>query len=180
MKRGFTIFFAVLVASLALAIGLAILDLTLRQLQLSEVTSQSQYAIYAADTGAECALYWDNKCTFAGCTCTSYGGSSSCVTGTGFATSTASTHLPAPDSGMICQGQDLPTLWGTPTEAGSAATTTFIMSAAGSATGPCATVEVAKYVDAQGYPRTNVYSFGHNTCNTSAPNLVERELEVSY
>lgn len=54
-------FFAVLVSSLALAIGLAIYDLVVRELQLSTTTAQSQYAIYAADTGVECALYWDFK-----------------------------------------------------------------------------------------------------------------------
>src|SRR3989339_699999 len=59
--RGFTIFFATLVASLALAIGLGIYDVVVRQLSLSTTVSQSQYAIYAADSGAECALYWDSK-----------------------------------------------------------------------------------------------------------------------
>lgn len=60
-KRGFTIFFAALVGSLALAIGLAVYDLTARQLDLATTVSQSYYAIYAADAGIECALYWDSK-----------------------------------------------------------------------------------------------------------------------
>ena len=59
--KGFTIFFAMLVGALALSIGLAIYDLTVRELDLSATATQSQYAIYAADSGAECALYWDNK-----------------------------------------------------------------------------------------------------------------------
>ena len=59
LVRGFTIFFAVLVASLSLSIGLAIYDLFVRELLLSQTATQSQYAIYAADTGIECALYWD-------------------------------------------------------------------------------------------------------------------------
>ena len=50
-----------LVGGLALAVGIAIYDLTVRELDLSGTATQSQYAIYAADTGAECALYWDVK-----------------------------------------------------------------------------------------------------------------------
>jgi len=60
-RGGFTAFFAVLVASLALSVGLAIYDLLIRQLTLSQVATQSVYAIFAADTAIECALYWDNK-----------------------------------------------------------------------------------------------------------------------
>lgn len=76
-KTGFTIFFATLVASLALAIGLAIYDVVVRQLNLSTTVSQSQYAIFAADSGAECALYWDSK----------YNGSGSAFSGSSAATS---------------------------------------------------------------------------------------------
>ena len=59
--RGFTIFFAMLVGSLSLAVGLAIYDLAVREIDLSAAANQSQYAIYAADAGVECALYWDFK-----------------------------------------------------------------------------------------------------------------------
>ena len=48
-----------LAGGLALSIGIAIYDLTIRELDLSATATQSQYAIYAADTGVECALYWD-------------------------------------------------------------------------------------------------------------------------
>ncbi len=67
-----------LVGGLALAIGLAIYDLTVRELDLSATATQSQYAIYAADAGAECALYWDFKCT-----------ASNCGAGSAFASSTS-------------------------------------------------------------------------------------------
>jgi hypothetical protein len=62
-RGGFTAFFAVLVSALALAIGLSIYDLLLRELTLSQTARDSQSAIFAADTGVECALYWDNKAT---------------------------------------------------------------------------------------------------------------------
>lgn len=60
-ERGFTTLFAVLVASLLLAIGIAIFNITYKELLLSSAARESQFAIYAADTGIECALYWDFK-----------------------------------------------------------------------------------------------------------------------
>jgi hypothetical protein len=59
-KGGFTILFAVLTGSLLLAIGVAVFNITLKELILSSSARDSQFAIYAADTGIECALYWDS------------------------------------------------------------------------------------------------------------------------
>lgn len=174
-KKGFTIFFATLVASLALSIGLAIYDITVRQLDLSTTVSQSQYAIYAADTGAECALYWDSK----------YGGA-----GSAFATSSTSV---VPSSGIICGSFDVaaqgtpPTpfanegpswsTWGVISNA-SAATTTFTLTFPGYTY--CATVQVGKAVTGTGAISTTVFSHGFNTCATGARGQLERELKVSY
>jgi hypothetical protein len=180
-KNGFTIFFATLVTSLALAIGLAIYDLTTRELALSATVNQSQYAIYAADTGAECALYWDAKCS-----------AGACVGGSAFATSTETDGgaFP-PTSGVLCNSQDVASA-GTPPasfalppagwtawalqQTASTATTTFWI-ALGAVNGPCVKVEVAK----SGTPtRTTITSHGYNTCITNASNRVERALQVTY
>ena len=53
--------FAVLVSSVLLSIGLSIFNLTIKELSLSSSGRESQFAFYAADSGAECALYWDFK-----------------------------------------------------------------------------------------------------------------------
>ena len=58
-KRGFTLLFAALTASLILAVSLSILSISLRESQLSGVARDSQFAFYAADAGVECVLYWD-------------------------------------------------------------------------------------------------------------------------
>jgi hypothetical protein len=182
---GFTLFYAMLVGSLALAVGLAIYDLTIRELDLSATATQSQYAIYAADTGAECALYWDGKYVNVGNN--NNGGSNSA-----FATSSLDTLAPA--SGILCNGQDVaavgtppspyqspPTNWTawavatpiapTPT----AATTTF--SIVLTPQSYCAVVTVAKY---NGTPsQTTVTSNGFNTCAPGALQL-ERALQVTY
>lgn len=165
-KKGFTVFFATLVASLALAIGFAIYDLTVRSLNLSTVASQSQYAIYAADTGAECVLYWDshyntNKSAFA----------------------TTSAYTPA-WSGVVCNTQDISASWSI-VGAATLATTTFNLSFGAQAfnagsIAPCAKVEVGKYTETNGRIRTVVLSRGYNTCVAGAQNRLERILKVTY
>lgn len=58
-RAGFALLYAVLVSSILLAIGLAIFNITIKELLFSSLGRDSQFAFYAADTGAECALYWD-------------------------------------------------------------------------------------------------------------------------
>ena len=58
-ERGFTVLFAALIASLVLTLGASIFSIAQKQVILSSLGRNSQYAFYAADTGAECALYWD-------------------------------------------------------------------------------------------------------------------------
>ncbi|MCR4280788.1 MAG: hypothetical protein NUV88_00425 [Candidatus Kaiserbacteria bacterium] len=60
-NRGFTLLLAALVSSITLAIGVSIFEITQKQVILSSLGRDSQFAFYAADTGAECALYWDVK-----------------------------------------------------------------------------------------------------------------------
>lgn len=163
MNRGFTIFFAVLVTSLALAIGLSIYDITVRELDLSATVNQSQYAIYAADSGAECALYWDTHCAASGCSA-----------GSAFPTSTDST-LPAQGSGLLCNGQDIVAAPWTVQQTASAATTTITVTF--SPQTYCAIVTIAK----SGTPsHTAITSHGYNTCAQGGVTRVERALQVNY
>jgi hypothetical protein len=60
-KRGFALLFSVLLSSLLLTIGLSIFSITLKELAISTASRQSVHAFYAADSGRECALYWDIK-----------------------------------------------------------------------------------------------------------------------
>lgn len=59
-ERGFTILLAALVASLVLSLGIAIFSIARKSITLSTLGRDSQYAFYAADTAAECILYWDS------------------------------------------------------------------------------------------------------------------------
>ena len=56
---GFALIFAVLATSVLLSIGVAIFNIALRQVAISSFGRESQFAFYAADTGTECAMYWD-------------------------------------------------------------------------------------------------------------------------
>lgn len=58
-KKGFVMLFSVLISSLLVVIGLSILNLTLKELTISTSGRESQIAFYAANSGIECALYWD-------------------------------------------------------------------------------------------------------------------------
>ncbi|MDP4020966.1 MAG: hypothetical protein Q8P58_02930 [Candidatus Adlerbacteria bacterium] len=172
-KRGFTAFFAVLVASLALAIGLSIYELLIRELELSQTARESQYAIYAADTGAECALYWDLN----------YSDSD----GSAFATSSLDTSV---GSGMTCNGQNivigaapLNTPWttDTPPRTSTSATTVFVISLGTTVEDPYAIVTVEKEATSPGNPSsTKVTSQGRNTYSSTGQVQIERALEVNY
>ncbi len=181
-NRGFTAFFAVLVSSLALSIGLSIYDLLLRELQLSQTSKESQFAIFAADVGAECALYWDNKYSLPS-------------QPSAFGTSTGSSWGVSP---LNCNSQDI-TVKGPPAvdlsqfaspghpeyncassnawcvaSSAASATTTFSLSFA---QGYCATIVITK----SGNPsQTAITSHGYNNCLTNSVIRVERTLQVSY
>ena len=60
-KKGFTLLFAILVSVLVLAVGASMITIALKQVILSGAGRESQFAFYAANTGVECALYWDLK-----------------------------------------------------------------------------------------------------------------------
>lgn len=58
-KKGFTLLFAILISVLVLAVGTSMITIALKQVILSGAGRESQYAFYAANTGVECAVYWD-------------------------------------------------------------------------------------------------------------------------
>lgn len=49
-----------MVTSIVLAIGLSILDLSIKELELSTLSKGSEEAFHAANAGVECARYWRN------------------------------------------------------------------------------------------------------------------------
>ena len=58
-KKGFVLLYAILIMSMLLALTLSITDLTMKERKLSRFGEESFSAFFAAESGMECALYWD-------------------------------------------------------------------------------------------------------------------------
>src|SRR3569623_572994 len=184
MKRGFTIFFTMLVASLALSVDVVIYDLLIRSLALSQTATQSQYAVFAADSGTECALYWDFKYADV-----STGDSDGSAFATSSRTSTGETGDGATAGTVTCSTQDivaggapLNTSWSvvypsSGPDINNAATTTFWFSTGAAANAPCVKVEICKAVIPS---RTTLLSHGYNTCDAAGTLRLERTLQINY
>lgn len=150
-NRGFTLFMAVIVMSTLLLVAVGIVTLAVRQLLTSSSARESQYAFYAADSGIECALYWDIQ---------NPSGVSAFSTSTGTSiTCNNSASLPVGGGGN------------------SLATSTFSFLLTPEPY--CTTVTVNKrYVS--NLLVTTIEAKGYNTCDTSNPRRVERAVRVRY
>lgn len=60
-QKGFTLLYSVLISSIVLAASLSIINIALKQHKLSALSRESQVAFYAANTGIDCAIYWEAK-----------------------------------------------------------------------------------------------------------------------
>ncbi len=58
-QKGFTLFIAALVSSVLLSLAIYMAGIAQKELLLTNLARESQYAFYAADAGAECSLYLD-------------------------------------------------------------------------------------------------------------------------
>lgn len=173
-EAGFAMLFAVLTSSVLLSIGLSIFNLTLKELALSSSGRESQAAFYAADSGVECALYWDVKGTDV------------------FATSSDS-RTPVPSTPQ-CAGQNIKI---TPSaQTSNSATTEFSFAPTDSTSltnGVCSFVTVKK-TDNSGATLTEIRSRGYNVGYSGDPSdtgtsnkclgaddfKVERALLITY
>lgn len=63
-NRGYTLLFAVLVSALVLSVGISILNISKKEFLLASSARESITAFYAADSGLECAKYYDDKGSF--------------------------------------------------------------------------------------------------------------------
>lgn len=171
-NRGFAMLFAVLVASVLLAIGLSIFNLTVKELTLSSSGRESQFAFYAADTGAECALYWDFR------------GVDIFATSTDGRNPTPSNPDCADTFGqpiqVITNNNYVSTYTGYPiARTSNSAVTQFSLTIPNGSVSYCSIVTVIKD-SSSGTLKTTIDSRGYNTCDTTDPSRVERALIVNY
>ena len=163
-RRGFTLLLAVLISSILIALGGAIFNIISKQIALSSAGRESQFAFFAADSGVECALYWDRR--------------------------QDAFSITSPLTQVLCGGDtpvDSPPSHGTltrtydpnPPDAPGRPrlVTTFSFSFNGVVTNPCVDVRVTK----NSLPtNTLVESYGHNTCVLTNPLRLECAIRVNY
>jgi len=150
-KRGFALLYSVLVASLLLAIGLSIFNITIKELVLSSSARDSEFAFFAADTGTDCALYWD-------------------YVGGAFSTED-------PAASVNCAGQTAPVT----TEVDGENSTHAFSLDLGADNPYCTDVTVEKTsIEGGLFRSTTIVSRGYNTCDAENPRRVERAIRVNY
>ncbi len=156
-SRGFTLLLASLVASLLLSLGLSMFVIAQKEIILSSLGRDSQYAFYAADAGAECALYWDLK-----------GGFNVSTPTTGAKCNNMSIGEPSGCDAATCQ-------LGGNGYVGGVSTNNFEFSQ----NNKCIKVEVIKHET--GAIRTEINSKGYSTaCEVNNSRKLERAVKMRY
>lgn len=162
-QAGFTLLLAALVASIVLALGSAIFSIAQKQLTLSSIGRDSQFAFYAADTAAECALYWDFRRNYFATT-----------TPAGISPDCDHKALALSDSGGKTQPYTFPyTLTYSPIDLFTGA----------SPNGRCAQITVTKSLGLTGAVRTVIHADGYSTsCASISTNAraLQRSVELHY
>lgn len=156
-QYGYALLVSLVIASVVLTIGISIANLVEKGLVLSSTARDSQFAFYGADSGSECALYWDLKHEGFGQTV--------------FPTSTESSP---PTSGVICNNEDIAQTWTIFDVTSNSATTRFDLTFSDDT---CVEIDVVKEEDGI---KTTVESRGRNTCDLTRPRRLERATRILY
>jgi len=162
-QRAFALLFAMFVASIMLSIGLGISNVIYKELILSSIGRESEFSLYTAQTGLECALYIEGKHPAL------------------FPRQSGDLPIPALLEDDKCAGQKINTMGDLQAEAlATGATTTFniMISYTGANVNnyPPMCAKVSVYKSASNYMR--VESRGYNTCDTTNSRRVERSLKL--
>lgn len=149
-QRGFTLLVAVVLSSVALAIGLSLLNISYKQVLLASAAKQSQNAFYAADSVLECVLYFDQQLD--------------------------AFNYTTPNASITCNGIAI-TNYAT-AQAGGVRTTTFTVPC--SSTAPTGERGTATIYKTNATAATQIFAQGYNTCDTTNARRTERGLKVLY
>lgn len=171
-QQGFTLIISIFLATIVLTITLSMMQLLYKQLTLSTADRESQVAFFAADSGMECAYYWDFRGDISGSSTGSIFSGTNSATVAGLAPS--------------CGGKNIYTTTGpgTPAETAfdtSATTatediTTFYMTGL-AGTNACNYVIIKKNKITA---TTSIESHGQNRCISGDLRRVERAIQFRY
>jgi len=154
-NKGFTLLIAIVTTSMLLIVSFVVANIALKQIILSNASKESQYSFYAADSGTECAVYWD------------------------LIDSTNSKFDPSTPGTITCNGQapistgsqTVKTIPSQPSVIGGSSTSIFELDFPKG----CAIVRVIKSGGV-----TTIDSRGYNTCDTMALRRYERGVTLVY
>ncbi|MFZ2523288.1 MAG: hypothetical protein WAW92_02775 [Minisyncoccia bacterium] len=152
IKNGFALLIAIVTTSLLLLVSFVVVNTALKQVVIAYSNQESQYAYYNAESGIECAIYWDLK---------NPSGTSAFATNTPSTISCNSANYSVGGGGV------------------SNATSTFTINSLQPK--GCVVVRVAKVPSPpSSYGLTRIESYGYNNCNTGAARKVERGITITY
>jgi hypothetical protein len=60
-NRGFVLLYVIVISSIVLAIAIGVTNIAFNEVKFSTSAKDTNDAFFAADTGVECALFWDNS-----------------------------------------------------------------------------------------------------------------------
>jgi hypothetical protein len=171
-EDGFTLVLSIFLASIVLGITLSMMGILYKQLTLSTADRESQLAFFAADSGMECAYYWDFRADLNGSTTQSLFADQSAL------------GIPLSTLGPTCANKGIATTTGPGGETAfdtSGTTlveykTIFYMTNL-NGTAACAYVIVTKN---KSTATTSIESHGQNRCIAGDPKRVERAIQFKY
>lgn len=161
--KGFTLLTSIVVTSMLLLVSFIVADIALKQLVLSYANQESQFSFYNADTGLECAEYWDLSPNV----------------GTSAFSSTTSGSLTCNNENVFSNSQTVPAHGSYPTQMSTIGgvsdgyPSSFMID---NLAHGCVIVNVTKNVNGT----TLIESFGYNTCDTTSDRRFERGIKVQY
>ncbi|MEK7140483.1 MAG: LamG-like jellyroll fold domain-containing protein [Patescibacteria group bacterium] len=153
-NSGFVMLFAIILSSIILTITLGVLNIALKEMNFSSSAKETGEASFAADTGVECALYYDKL-------------------------STPRFAFPDPGGSITCATDTT-----TPVLSGNATIWSydFVINNLGSSSQGCVKVNVEKDATDPLAIITDIvskgYNVGNSVCDSSNSNRIEREYEV--
>ncbi len=170
-QNGFTLLFAVLLSVLVLAVGASVINIAMKQVILTGIGRESQFAFYAANTGIECALYWDYRDARVFATSSLSDGYTEEIDKEGVRCAKDSIYMQ--DNGTIGEITD------NSNNSESSAISRFTIRFEDSIQ-YCAIVSVTKNKNTDDTWSTTIESRGYNTCDKSNPRRIERGLQLFY
>jgi Tfp pilus assembly protein PilX len=158
-NSGFALLVAIITTGILMLIAFVVVNVALKQLIISNAYQSSQYAFYMADSGVECAMYWDLKNGAVSAFDISTPGSVTCNNQT-VTTGSQTVQTSPTQSSRIGGG-------------GASSPVSIFQINFGNS---CAIVLVTKNANGT----TEIDSHGYNTCNASAGRRYERGITTTY